>query len=60
MRTFEKLKKIRIKLISSDGSLRKPQLKIDLYRRFLKKIVTKNNRFLQAVFIRNRYYKYNF
>jgi hypothetical protein len=32
---FEKLEKIRIKMISSGGSLRKPPLEImDFYRRF--------------------------
>jgi hypothetical protein len=46
-------------MISSDGSLRKPPLEIDFYRRFLKKTVIRNHGFLLAVFIRNRLWKYD-
>jgi hypothetical protein len=51
MRSFEKLEKLRIKMISSDGSLRKLSLEIDFYRQFLKKTVTRNHEFLQTVFL---------
>jgi hypothetical protein len=35
--SFEKLKKLKIKIISCGGSLKKLPLEIDFYRRFLKK-----------------------
>jgi hypothetical protein len=54
MRSFEKLEKLWIKMISSGGSLRKPPLEIDFYRRFFKKTATINHGFLKTVFIRNR------
>jgi hypothetical protein len=41
-------------MISSGGSLRKPPLEIDFYRRFLKNSATRNHGFLQTVFLRNR------
>jgi hypothetical protein len=42
-------------MISSGGSLRNPPLEINFYKRFLKKTVTRNQGFLQTVFLRNAY-----
>jgi hypothetical protein len=44
---FEKLEKLRIKMISSDIFLRKPQLEIDFYKRFLKKLWISSDSFLK-------------
>jgi hypothetical protein len=45
-------------MISSGGTLRKPLLEIDFYKRFFKKTANKEPyveiRFLVAVFLRNR------
>jgi hypothetical protein len=38
--SFEKLEKLRIKMISGGSSLRKSPLEIDFYRQFLKKTAT--------------------
>jgi hypothetical protein len=54
MRSFEKLEKIKDKMISSGDYLRKPPPEIDLYRRFLKKTATRNLEFVQVDFLRNR------
>jgi hypothetical protein len=40
-------------MISSGGSLRKPSLEIDFYRRFLKKTATGNHGFLKKTASKN-------
>jgi hypothetical protein len=41
-------------MISNGGFLRKLPLEIDFYMQLLKKTATRNNGFLQAVFLWNR------